>query len=56
VLSQAEGLPVVNCFAASLIGQALGRDLIVHAVMGGGGLAKRFLTEARRYQGLAPPA
>lgn len=53
VLSRAEGLPVVDCFEAGPIGQALGRDQIVHAVMGGGGLAERFLTEARRYRGVA---
>lgn len=53
VLVRAEDLPIVDCFAAGSIGRALGRDHIVHAVMGGGGLAERFLTETRRFTGLA---
>ncbi|HYD32813.1 MAG TPA: RNA-binding protein [Azospirillaceae bacterium] len=55
----ARDLPVVELFSATEIGAALGRDNAVHAAMGQGGLATRFLAESRRLAGLkgtSPPA
>lgn len=49
----AHGLPVIDLFEASALGQALGRDIAVHAGLAPGRMAVRFLEESRRYAGLA---
>lgn len=48
----AQGLPLVDRFAAAALGQALGREMAVHAALGTGGLARLFLTELDRLRGL----
>lgn len=48
----ARGLPVVGCFTAADLGEALGRDHLVHLALAPGKLSERFLGEAHRYMGL----
>jgi len=47
----ARGLPVVSVLTAAETGAAIGRDFTVHAVLGPGRLAERFLLEAGRLAG-----
>jgi uncharacterized protein len=48
----ARGLPTVECFTAADLGEALGRDHLVHLAMVPGKLSVRFLADAQRYTGL----
>lgn len=48
----AGGLPVLEDFEAAALGAALGRDLVVHAVLARGSLADRLRIDAGRYAGL----
>ena len=45
----AGGLPVLEDFEAAALGAALGRDLVVHAVLARGNLANRLQIDAGRY-------
>ena len=47
----ARGLPVASVLTAAEMGAAIGRDFTVHAVLGPGRLAERFLLEAGRLAG-----
>lgn len=49
-----EGALVVACFKSEELSLALGRENVVHAALPEGGLAVRFLAEARRLQGFRP--
>ena len=44
-------LPTVTLFTAAELGQAIGRDNVVHLLILPGGLADRLMTEARRLEG-----
>ncbi len=48
------GGPLVACLTRTEMGQALGRDAVVHAWMREGTLATRLLQEARRLEGFRP--
>jgi len=48
----ARGLPMVDSFTAADLGEALGRDHLVHLAMAPGKLSERFLADAHRYAGL----
>ena len=48
----AGGLPVLEDFEAAALGAALGRDMVVHAVLARGGLADHLRIDAGRYAGL----
>ena len=50
--NMARGLALVDCFAASDLGEALGRDHLVHLALAPGKLSERFLADAHRYAGL----
>jgi len=50
--SLARGLPLVECFTAAELGEALGRDHLVHLALAPGKLGERFLADAQRYAGL----
>ena len=52
---QSGGLPVVACLDSGELGLAFGRPSVVHAALAPGGLAERFLEEARRLHGVAVP-
>lgn len=45
------GVPVIRLFTASELGGAVGRTMAVHVVLAPGGLAARFVAEARRLAG-----
>lgn len=49
-----DGALVVACFTSRELSLALGRENVVHAALPEGGLAVRFLAEARRLQGFRP--
>ncbi len=48
----APDVPVVALFTAEQIGQAIGRDNAVHALIGAGKMAETFLQDARRLAGV----
>lgn len=48
----ARGLARVECFPAEKLGEALGRDHLVHLALAPGKLSGRFLADAHRYAGL----
>lgn len=48
----AGGLPVVEVLRADELGEAFGRDRVVHVAIARGGLAERILTESARLVGL----
>lgn len=48
----ARGLPRVDWFMAAELGEALGRDHLVHLALAPGKLSERFLADAQRYAGL----
>lgn len=48
----ARGLPLVNWFTAAELGEALGRDHLVHLALAPGKLSERFLADAHRYAGM----
>ena len=48
----ARGLPLVDWFTAAELGEALGRDHLVHLALAPGKLSERFLADAQRYAGL----
>ncbi len=45
--------PVIGCFTAEQLGQAMGRDSVTHAALRPGGLAKALSQAALRYSGFA---
>ena len=47
--ASAPDLPVVELFTAAELGRMLGRDAVVHAIMGPGPMAARFLAAAAHY-------
>ena len=49
-------LPVIAAFSSRELGQALGRDLVVHAAVAPGGLARRLLCDVERLAGFRPGA
>jgi len=49
---RAAGLPFVAALSAADLGLAFGRESVVHAALGPGGLADRFVMEARRLEGV----
>jgi len=51
-----QGLPCAVVLSASEIGEAFGRDRVVHAAVGHGPLCDRVLIEAERIAGLRPGA
>ena len=48
----ARGLPLVDWFTADELGEALGREHLVHLALAPGKLSERFLADALRYAGL----
>ncbi len=48
------GVPVVGCFDAETLGQALGREPVVHVALRESGLGRMFLVEAARLGGFRP--
>ena len=46
-------LPLVALFTARELGQALGREQVVHVIVGPGAIARRLLAEALRLEGFA---
>jgi hypothetical protein len=49
-----EGALLVACFSSQELSLALGRENVIHAALPEGGLAVRFLAEARRLHGFRP--
>ncbi|UYV37435.1 RNA-binding protein [Rhodobacteraceae bacterium D3-12] len=47
-----EGARYVGCLTTEELGQAFGRETVVHAAIGAGGLAQRVVEEAARLKGL----
>ncbi|MEZ5886805.1 MAG: RNA-binding protein [Paracoccaceae bacterium] len=47
-----EGARWFGCLTSSELGQAFGRDSVIHAALGAGGLAKRVVEEAAKLNGL----
>jgi len=50
----APDLPVVTAFSSSELGAALGREMLVHAAVAPGGLARRLLCDVERLAGFRP--
>jgi hypothetical protein len=52
----APALPVVTAFSSRELGAALGREMVVHAAVAPGGLARRLLCDVERLAGFRPDA